>query len=55
MYSGDISVVGKPNANTGKVMYPSRPSGRTPLAALMSSAIARNSGRPRLSTVDPGL
>jgi hypothetical protein len=42
-YSGDISVVGQPNANTGKVMYPSRPSGRTPLAALSSSAEARSS------------
>ena len=34
MYSGAISVVGQPNANTGMVGYPSRPSGRTPLAAL---------------------
>src|SRR4051812_25578336 len=48
-YSRDISVVGQPNANTGKVMYPSRPSGRTPLAALSNSAAARSSGQ-RLGT-----
>src|ERR1700694_5768930 len=58
MYSGAISVVGHPNANTGSVMYPSRPSGRTPLRALTNSAVARSGGR-RLTTIgagaDPGL
>src|ERR1700681_1681827 len=48
-YSGDISVVGQPKANTPRVMYPSRPSGRTPLAALSNSAEARSSGQ-RLRT-----
>ena len=48
MNNGDISDVGQPNANTGMVMYPSRAMGRTPLAALTNSAIARSNGYRRL-------
>ena len=55
MYSGAISVVGQPNANHATVGYPSRPSGRTPLAALTSSTVARSSGWRRLPIVDEGV
>ena len=54
-YSGAISVVGQPNANTGMVGYPSRPSGRTPLAALASSSCrAQQRAHVRLAIVDAG-
>src|ERR1700754_183466 len=44
MYSGAISDVGQPRKNAGMVGYPSRPNGRTPLAAFASSRPARSTG-----------
>ena len=43
-HHGAASPVGQPKKNTGIVTYPSRPSGRTALAALTSSAAARSNG-----------